>query len=53
MGATKMARICDGLQQAGGSGDLAPAPGLMKGLKEEFERVRSLLETEVLSKSPR
>jgi CheY-like chemotaxis protein len=43
MGARRMARACARLQDAGASGDLARAPGLLAGLREEFDRVRPAL----------
>nr|MDQ3317199.1 response regulator [Actinomycetota bacterium] len=47
MGATGMAAICAELEEAGASGDLARAPGLLERLEEEFGRVRPALEAEM------
>ena len=47
MGATRMAKISAELQDAGASGDLSRAPGLLELLEDEFERVRPALEAEV------
>ncbi len=46
MGARQMARICEELQEAGASGELAEALELLDGLEAEFARVRRALATE-------
>ena len=43
MGALRMATLCAELQEAGSSGDLALALGLLYQLETEFERVRTAL----------
>jgi PAS domain S-box-containing protein len=47
MGAARMAAICAELQEAGASGELGRAPGLLDRLEEELGRVRPALEAEV------
>ena len=47
MGAARMSAICAELQEVGGSGDLARAPGLLEELEEEYGRVRPALEREM------
>ena len=47
MGAKRMAAICEELQNAGASGDLARAPEQFGRLEEEFGRVRPALEAEM------
>jgi HPt (histidine-containing phosphotransfer) domain-containing protein len=49
MGATRMAAVCAELEEAGASGDLGRAPGLLARLEEEFGRVRPALEAEASS----
>jgi CheY-like chemotaxis protein len=43
MGATRMAELCEELQEVGGSGDLARAPKLLERLEAEFDCVRPAL----------
>ena len=47
MGAARMAAVCAELEEAGASGDLGRAPGLLARLEEELGRVRPALEAEV------
>ena len=47
MGAARMSAICAELQEVGGSGDLTRAPELLRGLEEEYGRVRPALEREM------
>jgi CheY-like chemotaxis protein/HPt (histidine-containing phosphotransfer) domain-containing protein len=49
MGAMRMATICTELEEAGRSGDLAPAPALVSRLNAELGRVRVALEEELKS----
>ena len=47
LGASVMARLCGELEQAGSSGDLAWAPGLLQQIESEYSnRVRPALESE-------
>ena len=46
MGATEMTRLSAALEEAGASGDLSRARGLVGRLEEEFGRVRTALEAE-------
>jgi CheY-like chemotaxis protein len=50
MGATHMAALCSELEEIGTSGDLSRAPELLKRLEEDFGRVRTALEAELLSR---
>ena len=47
IGAVRMAALCEKLQHAGASGDLARAPGLVGEVEAEFGRVCPALEAEV------
>jgi CheY-like chemotaxis protein/HPt (histidine-containing phosphotransfer) domain-containing protein len=47
MGARRMSAICAELQDAGASGGLSRAPGLLERLEGEFGRVRAALEVEL------
>jgi HPt (histidine-containing phosphotransfer) domain-containing protein len=47
MGATRMAELCERLQIASASKDLAAAPEMLDLLEAEFVRVRSALEFQV------
>ena len=47
MGARGMSTLCARLEEAGASGDLAPAPGLLERLKKEFARVDRAFEAEI------
>jgi two-component system sensor histidine kinase/response regulator len=48
MGAIRMAKICEQLQEVGASADLVKVPSLLDQLEAEFDRVRTLLEAERL-----
>ena len=47
MGAVGMAALCQEIEEAGRSGNLADAPGLVSRLGEEFGRVRAAFEEEL------
>jgi HPt (histidine-containing phosphotransfer) domain-containing protein len=47
MGATRMATLCEELEDVGRSGDLSRAPVLIESLEAEFGRVREALEAEI------
>jgi HPt (histidine-containing phosphotransfer) domain-containing protein len=49
MGAARMAAVCAELEEAGASGDLGRALGLLARLEEELGRVRPALEAEAAS----
>ncbi|MDQ3965352.1 MAG: response regulator [Actinomycetota bacterium] len=51
MGARRMAKICEQLEDVGASGDLARAPELLKRLEAEFDHVREALRAEIGSSS--
>jgi two-component system sensor histidine kinase/response regulator len=48
MGATRMAALCSELEEIGTSGDPSRAPELLKRLEEDFGRVRTALEAELV-----
>ncbi|MDQ3327208.1 MAG: Hpt domain-containing protein [Chloroflexota bacterium] len=48
-GARPMSAICEVLQSAGRSGELATASGLLAPLQAEFERVRDALNAELVA----
>ena len=52
MGAGGMAALCAELQEAGASGDLTRAGGLLDQLAEELDRVRPALEAEMARSAP-
>jgi hypothetical protein len=48
MGAIRMAKVCEQLQEVGVSEDLMELPSLLDKLEAEFDRVRAALEVERL-----
>jgi len=48
MGAIRMAKVCEQLQEVGASEDLMKAPTLLDQLETEFDRVRTVFEAERL-----
>jgi HPt (histidine-containing phosphotransfer) domain-containing protein len=50
MGAIRMAKTCEQLQEMGASADLVKVPSLLDQLEAEFDRVCTLLEAERLRK---
>lgn len=48
IGAIRMAKICEQLQEMGASEDLMTLPRLLDQLEAEFDRVRTVLEAERL-----
>ena len=47
VGASRMGSICSELERLGDSGDLASVPESLSRLREEFDRVKHLLDTEL------
>jgi HPt (histidine-containing phosphotransfer) domain-containing protein len=47
LGATRITKLCEELENAGGSDDLSRAPELLEQLESEFERTRPAIEKEL------